>query len=334
MGDMNSTNCSIDDFKRSVFPIAYLLIFILGVVGHSISIYVFFSLWRKKRRLTSVNVFMVNLLVSDLMQVCSLPFRASYYLSGSKWLFGPLACRLLFYVFYLNMYSSIYFLVFLNIMRYLALIRPYLFQQLQNCCSGYVISLVIWLFLSLVSSPLLIASSSSTNVTDKCMELPEDSKPIRMLIVINNTTVAMGFVVPMAIILWCSVFVACRLLKPGPAQCKATTSRKKGCALVIINLGFFLICYLPYHVMRAIFLKAEWNWKTHNSTQLIQSCDYIQGVRKAAVMTLCLGAANSCLDPILFFFVGENFKSFFMKLLWTKKRSKCQQRAELQELQN
>lgn len=335
--EMNSScNSTIDGFKQSVFPAVYLLIFILGIAGHSVSICVFFSMWRKKRSLTSVNLCMVNLLVSDLMLVCSLPFRAAYYLSNSRWPFGTWACRLISYVFYLNMYGSIYFLVALNIMRYLALVQPYRFMHLQSCCSARLVCVLIWLFVALASSPLLLAGTK--NGSEKCLELPNgNASVISNLWVINNTTLTMGFVLPLAIILFCSIFVVHRLLKPSPAQHKIKISRKKACALVIISLGFFLICFLPYHIMRTLFLHTEWNMEKNKGNEI--SCEFIQGVRKAAVVTLCLGTANSCLDPILFFFVGENFRTFFAKILRKKKanaddRKRSQQRAELQVLQH
>ncbi|KAL7844286.1 hypothetical protein SRHO_G00228250, partial [Serrasalmus rhombeus] len=334
-GDMNSScNCSIDDFKRSVFPTVYLMIFILGIAGHSVSIYVFFRVWKKKRSLTSINLFMVNLLVSDLMQVCSLPFRAFYFLSNSHWPFGSVACRLIFYVFYLNMYSSIYFLVALNIMRYLALVHPYRFLRLQNCCSGPLVCCLIWLFVALASSPLLLASTKTG--AEKCLELTSgNATAIKTLIIINDTTLAVGFVLPLAIILWCSIFVVYRLLMPSPAQRTVRTSRKKACALVIISLGFYLICFLPYHILRTLFLHAELDVANNKGCE--NSCQFIQVIRKAAVVSLCLGTANSCLDPILFFFVGENFRTFFAKMLGRKKADtdnsrRSQQRAELQVL--
>ncbi|XP_066502643.1 cysteinyl leukotriene receptor 2 [Hoplias malabaricus] len=332
---MNSScNCSIDDFKRSVFPTVYLLIFILGISGHFVSIWVFFSMWKRKRSLTSVNLFMVNLLVSDLMQVCSLPFRASYYLSHSHWPFGTVACRLIGYIFYLNMYGSIYFLVALNIMRYLALVQPYRFMRLQNCCSGPLVCFLIWLFVALASSPLLLTGSKGG--AEKCLELvTSNTTVIGNLMLINNASLTVGFLVPLALILWCSTFVILRLLKPAPSRHTVKTSRKKACALVIISMGFFLICFLPYHIMRTLFLYVEWNVAARKGLE--NSCDFIQGVRKASVLTLCLCTANSCLDPILFFFVGENFRTFFAKLLKRTKsqpddKKRNQQRAELQVL--
>lgn len=330
---MISANCSIKDFKESMFPIAYLLIFILGITGHLVSMYVFFSMWRKKRSLTTVNLFMVNLLMSDLMLVCSLPFRASYYLSNSRWTFGRVGCKLIFYIFYLNMYTSIYFLVSLNIMRYLALVQPYRYKRLQRWCNGHLVCLFIWLFVALTSSPLLFLSQNANATRDdahQCMELRNHNRTIQTLITINNTTMSVGFVVPLALIVCCSVFVAYRLCKPGPAQRIVTISRKKAFALVIISLSSFIICFLPYHVMRTVFLYTELDVSNGKHSN---SCDSIWLVRKAAVVTLCSCVAHSCLDPILFFFVGENFRTFFAKLLRQEKldtgnRKRSQQRAE------
>lgn len=332
---MSFQNCNITDFKESVFPTTYLLVFILGIVGHLVSMYIFFTVWRMKRSLTTVNLFMVNLLVSDLMLVCSLPFRASYYLWGSQWKFGKVTCSLIFYVFYLNMYTSIYFLVSLNIMRYLALFQPYRYKHLQKWCRGQLVCFLIWLFVAGTSSPLLflgLKANASQDDAHKCMELPNNNKRIQNLIYINNATLAIGFVLPLMFILWCSLLVACRLWKPGPSQRTINISKKKAFALVIISLSFFILCFLPYHVMRTIFLYKELNMSKGNG-----SCEVIQTVRKASVATLCLCVAHSCLDPLLFFFVGENFRTFFKKLLrrrkmYTNNRKENQQGAELQIL--
>ncbi|XP_053334721.1 cysteinyl leukotriene receptor 2 isoform X1 [Clarias gariepinus] len=337
-GDMVSQNCSIKDFKESVFPAAYLLVFILGVVGHLVSMYIFFCVWRKKRCLTTVNLFMVNLLVSDLMLVCSLPFRASYYLSGSRWKYGRVPCRLIFYVFYLNMYTSIYFLVSLNIMRYLAMVQPYRYKRLQRWCNGPFVCLFIWLFVALTTSPLLFLTQGKNTTIDnshECMELRNNNQSIQILIFINNTTLTVGFVLPLACTLWCSVFVAYRLWRPGPSQQTITIMKKKAFALVIISLCFFIICFLPYHAMRTVFLYTELGV---SNDKFGSSCNVVWIVRKGAVVTLCLSVAHSCLDPILFFFVGENFRSFFTQQLrrWrtdTGNRKRGQQGAELKILQ-
>lgn len=61
----SSSSCTIDSFKQVIYPIMYLLIFFLGGVGNSLSIYVFFQTSQS----TSVNIYMQNLAISDLMLV-------------------------------------------------------------------------------------------------------------------------------------------------------------------------------------------------------------------------------------------------------------------------
>lgn len=329
---MDSCNCSISDFKMSVFPTVYLLIFVLGIVGHLISMYVFLNVCCKKS-LTTVNLFMVNLLVSDLMLICSLPFRASYYILGSSWKFGSFGCSFIFYVFYLNMYTSVFFLVSLNIMRYLALMHPYRYLRLQKYCNGWAVCLCIWVFVALACSPLLNVRSINPANDFKCLELPSNVTAIDKLININYGTLIF-FALPLVIILLCSVLVACKLLKLGPSKHTINTTTKKAFALVVISLGFFLICFLPYHIVRGIFLHKEREMRLNCPN----SCDSIKLVRKAAVVTLCLCLAHSCLDPILFFFVGENFRTFFARRQQRKTLSlgnynERQQRAELKTLQ-
>ncbi|XP_043076849.1 cysteinyl leukotriene receptor 2 [Puntigrus tetrazona] len=322
---------STDVFKRQVYPAAYILIFVLGVAGHSLSVCVFFSQWRTQKSFTPVSLLMVNLLVSDLMLVSSLPLRVSYYMMNSHWIFGHITCKVISYVYYLNMYSSVYFLVALNILRYLALVRPYLYIRIQTHYVAGIVCALIWLFMGLACSPLLFAEKKNQS---RCLELAEDN--VDQLLLINNVTFPVGFVFPLVVVIFCSVLLAKNLLRPSPALGRTRPCRKKACALVIISLGIFLVCFLPYHIVRTVFLYTE----KHVQTSLYKdSCDDLLVIRRAAVIAHCLCTSNSCLDPILFFCVGENFRSFFAKWTGGRKNSTCTagrnlQQEELQVLQN
>ncbi|KAL4647726.1 cysteinyl leukotriene receptor 2-like isoform X1 [Arapaima gigas] len=324
-------NCSIENFKKDFYPTCYLLIFVLGLVGNTVSLYYFVAMYRRKRSFTSVTLYMVNLLVSDLMLVCSLPLRASYYLLDT-WVFGDTVCRIMSYVFYINMYSSIFFLTVLSVMRYLAITHPYTYINLQTSRSTWVVCFFIWLFVSLASIPLLKEGTiQRDDGTVKCLEL--DLKNAKAINTLNYITVAVGFVLPFAIIFFCYVFVMCSLVKPREVQGTKRPNYKKNCTLVIIVLAIFLICFLPYHVVRTLFLQAEQECTVTSSAEL---CPRITWLRRAAVVTLSLAAGNSCLDPLLFFFTGENFCNFcckeVAKLSKTKSIPANLSIAELQEL--
>ncbi|XP_036378869.1 cysteinyl leukotriene receptor 2 [Megalops cyprinoides] len=332
---LGNVTCNIDNFKHIVYPATYLIIFALGLVGNLFSLCVFLSVWRRKGTLTSVNLYLVNLLLSDLTLVCSLPFRAAYFLMGSNWVFGDFTCRLISYIFYINMYGSVYFLTALSIMRYLAVTCPFKYVRLQSSRGAKVVCLLIWLFVSLVSTPLL---TSGTNPHGKdrvqCLELGDDD--LDVLVYMNHATIFLSFILPVFIISFCYFFVVRSLLKPREVRGTKRPSYRRSCALVIIVLAIFLVCYLPYHVVRTLFLQAEQEFRRRSGSEV--SCDYIERVRKAAVITLCLVTSNSCLDPILFFFVGENFREFFHRkhkkiVRESKRRTENRQaRTELQGL--
>ncbi|KAM6972881.1 cysteinyl leukotriene receptor 2 [Aplochiton taeniatus] len=303
-------NCSISAFKQSVYPVTYLIIFLLGLIFNILSLWFFANSWRDKKEFTPVNLYMVNLLVSDLMLVCSLPFRASYYLLDSTWVFGDIACRLMSYVFYINLYGSIYFLMVLSVVRLLAITQPYRYKSLQTSRSALVVCLLIWILVSLASIPML---GSGTTVDSRgrisCLELnfKYSAQQLRRIILANHATLLIGFVVPFVVTTICYILVVCKLVRLRRGLGITSQIYKKSGLLAIIVLSIFLICFMPYHIMRTIFLEAEQEVRKHGYGD---SCSYIERVRKGAVITLCLAAGNSFLDPLLYIFVGDNFVTF------------------------
>ncbi|XP_048121169.1 cysteinyl leukotriene receptor 2 [Alosa alosa] len=161
-------NCSISDFKRNVYPTAYLLIFIIGLIANLISLCVFLKMWRAEKTLSSINLFMVNLTVSDLMLICSLPFRASYYINDSNWVFGDVTCRIMSYVLYVNMYGSIYFLMVLSVIRYVAITKPFTYVRQQHYRCTWLVCLSIWLLVSLASIPNLFSGTNQGRTFAVC----------------------------------------------------------------------------------------------------------------------------------------------------------------------
>ncbi|XDV31824.1 hypothetical protein PO909_002775 [Leuciscus waleckii] len=321
MRDQNATsnNCSISDFKHTVYPIAYLFMFSVGLVCNLISLFFFISSsLRRKVSLSPVNILMLNLLLSDLMMVCSLPFRAAYYLMNSHWAFGDVTCRIMSYVFYINMYGSVYLLAVLSMVRFVAIVKPFAYVRWQTSRRAWTICIVIWLIVALMSIPLLRAGTSVESGRTKCLEL--NPSQLSTIIVLNRGTLFVGFVMPFAVISVCYIFAAFYLLKLKKTRQnqRSQFNHKKSCSLVIIVLLIFLACFMPYHIVRTLFLEAEMHVENYGYGE---SCNYIESLRKAAVITHVLASGNSCLDPLLFFFVGENFIKFWRQ--HTPRRQSC-----------
>uniref|UniRef100_A0A672MFP6 G-protein coupled receptors family 1 profile domain-containing protein n=1 Tax=Sinocyclocheilus grahami TaxID=75366 RepID=A0A672MFP6_SINGR len=304
----NFTNCSISDFKHTIYPIAYLFIFFLGLFGNLISLFFFIcSSFRRKASFSPVSILMLNLLLSDLMMVCSLPFRAAYYLMD-YWAFGDITCRIMSYVFYINMYGSIYFLAVLSMVRFVAIVKPFTYVHWQSSTRAWTLCIVIWLIVSVASIPLLKAGTYEDSNQTKCLDLRPSQ--VGTIITLNRGVLLLGFVMPFVVISVCYIFAALYLLKLRKTRQsqRSQFNHKKSCCLVIIVLLIFFACFMPYHVVRTLFLEAEMDIQNNGYDK---SCHYIESLRKAAVIAHCLASGNSSLDPLLFFFVGENFVNVY-----------------------
>ncbi|KFQ59188.1 Cysteinyl leukotriene receptor 2, partial [Pelecanus crispus] len=286
----NNSSCTIDSFKQVIYPIMYLSIFVLGAVGNGLSIYVFFQ---PSKRKTSVNIYMQNLAVSDLMFVSTLPFRATYFLLGSRWIFGEILCRIMTYTLYVNMYCSIYFLTVLSVVRFVAIVYPFKHCKITNMKYAKITCTAIWVFVLAASSPLLSKLIAGYNSVEKCLDLHRSSIP--RLLLMNSFVLIVGFILPFCTIIVCYIFAIKALLKSRTPQCKKPVCHKKALSTIIITLILFLLCFLPYHILRTVHL-------------IHSSCSQAS-LHKALVVTLCLAAMNSCLDPILYYFAAENFKA-------------------------
>ncbi|NWV73053.1 CLTR2 protein, partial [Dasyornis broadbenti] len=284
----SSSNCTIDGFKQVIYPIMYLFVFFLGAVGNSLSIYVFFQTSQR----TSVNIYMQNLAISDLMFVSTLPFRATYFLLGSRWIFGDIVCRIVTYTLYVNMYCSIYFLTMLSVVRFLAIVYPFKRGKVTDMKYTRIICVAIWIFVLAAASPLLNKRVAGYSNPVKCLDLHPSST--HKLLMMNSFVLVVGFILPFCTIVFCYAFAIRALLKSRNPQSKRAICHKKALLTISITLILYFICFLPYHILRTVHL-------------MYSSCSQAN-LHKALVVTLCLADMNSCLDPILYYFAAENFK--------------------------
>ncbi|KAL1780984.1 cysteinyl leukotriene receptor 2 [Sigmodon hispidus] len=284
-------NCTIESFKKEFYPIVYMAIFVLGALGNGFSIYVFLQTYKKS---TSVNVFMLNLAISDFLFISTLPFRADYYIRGSNWIFGDMACRIMSYSLYVNMYTSIYFLTVLSIVRFLATVHPFHLLHVTSVKSSWIICGIIWVFIMASSVGLLKNGLEEKNNTTLCLEL--NLKKFKELLVMNYVALVVGFLLPFVILTICYLLIIRVLLKVEIPESGLRASHRKASITIIIAMIIFLICFLPYHALRTLHL-ITWNK---------DSCG--DNLHKAIVITLALAATNSCFNPFLYYFAGENFK--------------------------
>lgn len=112
--------CVDYDALQSPLAVLYSIIFILGLAGNLVALWVFFWVHAKKN---SVRIFLINIAFADLLLVVCLPFRILYHSQGNTWNLDPTLCKVVGNVFYMNMYVSVVLLGLISVDRYLKISR-------------------------------------------------------------------------------------------------------------------------------------------------------------------------------------------------------------------
>ncbi|XP_054902877.1 P2Y purinoceptor 3 [Poeciliopsis prolifica] len=147
------SSCSIDESYKYVFlPVCYSLTFLFSLVLNSV---VLVRSCRPHgggggRRWNTSLIYMVNLATTDLMYGLSLPFLVASYVLRDHWVFGDFMCRLVRFLFYFNLYCSIFFLTCISVHRYLGICHPMRTITLESkrvvkatCASVWVVVFVL-----------------------------------------------------------------------------------------------------------------------------------------------------------------------------------------------
>lgn len=299
--DFNFTHCpNIDDFRNRVYSTSYSLITVLGLVGNGFALLV---LIKTNSRNGSFHIYMMNLVVSDLLFALTLPMRVLYYVNNGHWSLGNFLCRLSSYTLYVNLYSGIYFMAAMSITRFLAIVYPVKNLTLVTDKRARLASVAIWVFICLSCSPFLMSGQHvdvSTNKT-KCFEPPKQRINLQKVLVLNYVSLVIGFVLPFLVILICYAGIIRTLTSRSPVARRQRATGVRAIRMIIIVMLAFLFSFMPYHVQRSVHL----SFLSRSDT----SCSEKLMMQKSVVVTLCLAAANSCFDPLLYFFSREGFRS-------------------------
>ncbi|TRY90256.1 hypothetical protein DNTS_005112 [Danionella cerebrum] len=302
MAPFNNSTCpSIDDFRNQVYSTAYSIITVFGLMGNGFALFV---LLRTYRQSSAFHIYMLNLAVSDLLCVSTLPFRVLYYVNKGHWNLGDFLCRISSYALYVNLYCSVFFMMAMSFTRFLAIVFPVQNLKLATEKRARIVCVCIWVFICVTSSPFLLSGQHTDPETNKtkCFEPPERPGSLEKLVMLNYFSLVVGFIIPFLVILICYAGILRTLLKNRNASGvkKQHNTRNKAIRMIVVVMLTFLVSFMPYHIQRSLHL--------HFKSRTGATCEEVIYMQKSVVITLCLAAANSCFDPMLYFFSGENFR--------------------------
>uniref|UniRef100_A0A3B5LAF9 Uracil nucleotide/cysteinyl leukotriene receptor n=1 Tax=Xiphophorus couchianus TaxID=32473 RepID=A0A3B5LAF9_9TELE len=282
--------------QNQLFGWFYVVVFVLALGGNSLALWIFS---RQRGVFSPANVFLVHLAVADLSYVVILPLRATYHFTGGHWPLGEVPCRLVGFLFYVNMYASLYFLACVAGDRYLAVVHAVRSMKLRQGRYAHIISLCLWVLVTLSMAPLLVNhQTAQVDNTTVCLQLYREKVSRRALV-----SLAVAFTPPFLATLSCYLLIihslhrGCRL---DPAL-KLKALRTIGAVILI-----YMVCFLPYHLSRVTFILG------YNNPDV--SCQTQRALSMANRFTSSLTCMNGAMDPLVYLFGAEKFRSTLKRL--------------------
>ncbi|KAK2835960.1 hypothetical protein Q5P01_016444 [Channa striata] len=245
------------------------------------------------------NIFLIHLAVADLSYVIILPLRATYHLTGGHWPFGEVPCRVAGFLFYVNMYASLYFLACVAGDRYLAVVHAVRSLKFRRARYAHMVSFSLWALVIVSMAPLLIThQTADVDGITVCLQLYREKASRSALI-----SLAVAFTPPFLATLSCYVLIIQSLHRGSRLEpaLKLRALRTIGLVLLI-----YVVCFLPYHVSRATFILG------YNHPGL--SCQIRRGLSLANRLTSSLTCLNGAMDPLVYLFGAEKFRGTLMRL--------------------
>ncbi|XP_036449466.1 chemokine-like receptor 1 [Colossoma macropomum] len=286
--------------------IVYCLAFVLGVVGNGIVIWV--SGFRMKKTVNTV--WFLNLAVADFLFTAFLPLSVAYTAMGFHWPFGRFMCKLNSTLSFLNMFASVYILVVISVDRCISVVRPIWAQNHRSVGRASVLSFGVWVFALILSSPYFVFRDTAPDYDNEkvinCFNNFAFSDDYDSVEVVNLrllrhramiiTRFLLGFVVPFSIIVSCYAVIVHRL-KRNRSMSGRTGRPFKIIAAVITA---FFLCWAPYHILVLIEMA------NHMASKYSPTLEHVTTI--GIPIATSLAFLNSCLNPLLYVFIGQDFK--------------------------
>lgn len=297
---------------EAVVPICvfYIFVFLLAIPGNLL---VGLVIGLSKQALPPSDLYLLHLAIADLLLATTLPFWATSINKG--WVFGPAMCKTVTILQELSFYSSILFLTCISVDRYMVIVRALEARKANRQMVSWGVCAAVWVVGALLSLPGLLSSTvESHNSTKICAAQYDPGSADTWRLVTRILCHTLGFLIPLAIMLPCYGVTIKRLF-----HIRGSLQRQRAMKVIVFVVVAFLLCWTPYHlaVMTDTFFR----------TKLVAyQCPDRRALDQAVLATQSLGLLHSCINPVLYGFVGEKFRRRLLQLV---KKIKVAERASL-----
>ncbi|XP_072329556.1 P2Y purinoceptor 14-like [Scyliorhinus torazame] len=277
--------------------VAYTLICITGFILNSLAFWVYFCHTPSNN---SIIVYLKNLVIADFLLVLSLPIKILRDSAlNSRLDMNRIYCNFVACIFYLNIYSSIFFLGYIAAIRYLKIVRPLQVHAFQNLKNAKRLSLATWGILLLLGIFFVLLINMEKQSIPQSSQVCIQVGTQQVVYIVSHIIGVTTFLIVLVGLCF-FYFQISRQLRwsPSPQSLRKQAKAKNN---VLILLAVFLVCFVPYHIIRLPYVLSQ--------TNLIPECHWKKVLYYAKESSLLLSTLNACFDPVIYFLFCKAFRS-------------------------
>ncbi|XP_031626002.1 allatostatin-A receptor-like isoform X2 [Contarinia nasturtii] len=299
---VNETEWPLERIVSMVVPVFFGIIGLIGLMGNALVIIVVTA---NQQMRSTTNILIINLAAADILFVIfCVPFTATDYVA-SEWPFGHLWCKYVQYMIVVTCHASVYTLVLMSFDRFLAVVHPVTSMSLRTERNATLAIVAAWVIIVTTGIPAALSHGvvnypyGGRNYT-ACLFLSEEGYN---LVAFQVSFFLSSYVIPLFLISLLYVGMLLRLWKNAPG-CNPSAESRKGkrrvTRMVVVIVLVFAICWLPIQII--LVLKSLKLYGNSHITVIIQIISHV------------LAYMNSCVNPVLYAFLSDNFRKAFRKM--------------------
>ncbi|XP_010895266.1 C-C chemokine receptor type 4 [Esox lucius] len=289
----DASPCSTDTSPvRTIIyqPVLFYLVFTLGLTGNSLVLWVLLKYMKLK---TMTDICLLNLALSDLLLVLSLPLWA-YQAQGYEFE-GHSPCKIMAGVYQVGFYSGILFVTLMSVDRYLAIVHAVSSIRARTLHYGTLASTVIWVASIGASIPQAIFSEVVRDDEGLTCRPHYPEGTVRTWKLFRNTVENVtGLLLCLPIMTFCYVSILTVL------QRSRNSKKERAVKLIFIIVGAYVVFWIPYNIV--VFLQ------TLEIFGVGRNCEASQRAFIATCVTETIALVHCCVNPVIYAFVGEKFR--------------------------
>ncbi|XP_029003122.1 C-C chemokine receptor type 1-like [Betta splendens] len=289
-----------DNYFGAQLSILYYFMFLFSFFCNGLVLVIIYQF----EKLTTVtNILLLNLVLSLLLFMSSLPFLGAYK-QLQDWIFSRVMCKVVGSMYNLGYYSSILFLTLLTFDRHLSVVYSLGAARMRNRMYAWVFCAVVWLLSGLACiRPMIIYDThfhGRTNTTI-CEEYPCDltyDQVQQLKLIRVYVDFFFFYIIPLLVIIYCYVRIVITVMS------SSIVIRVKTLRLILIIVLLFFLCWSPYNILELLMTVSPSN-----------DCQDIKTRGYALHITRNITYLYFCISPLFYTFVGKKFQNYFRQLL-------------------